>query len=205
MTSDTPAPSANDPRLVVEDGIEATVAAIVEPVIEQLGYRLVRVRLSQMNGQTLQIMAERPDGTMSVEDCEAISRAISPVLDVEDPIDREYHLEVSSPGIDRPLVRRTDFEAWMNHALKLETTRIVANRKRFRGKVVAVEGDMIRLERDETPPGEDKVVEVPIDAIGDARLLLTDELIAAALKADKQARKGRAGNDNDPEDESSGR
>ena len=205
MTSDTPAPSANDPRLVVEDGIEATVAAIVEPVIEQLGYRLVRVRLSQMNGQTLQIMAERPDGTMSVEDCEANSRAISPVLDVEDPIDREYHLEVSSPGIDRPLVRRTDFEAWMNHALKLETTRIVANRKRFRGKVVAVEGDMIRLERDETPPGEDKVVEVPIDAIGDARLLLTDELIAAALKADKQARKGRAGNDNDPEDESSGR
>ena len=187
-------------RIIIEDGLEGVVAAIVEPVIEQLGYRLVRVRLSQMNGQTLQIMAERADGTMSVEDCEAISRAVSPVMDVEDPIDREYHLEVSSPGIDRPLVRRSDFEAWMQHTLKLETTRIVANRKRFRGKIIAVVGDEIRLERDETPPGEETVVAVPMDAIGDARLMLTDELIAAALKADKQARKARAGNDNDPED-----
>ena len=200
MTIDTPAEPSNEPRLIVEDGVEGIVAALVEPVIEQLGYRLVRVRLSQMNGQTLQIMAERPDGTISVEDCEAISRAISPVLDVEDPIDREYHLEVSSPGIDRPLVRRSDFETWMQHTLKLETTRIVANRKRFRGKIIAVVGDEIRLERDEAPPGEETVVDVPMDAIGDARLMLTDELIAAALKADKQARKARAGNDNDPED-----
>lgn len=203
MTSDTPAP-ALEKRLIVEDGIEGAVAAIVEPVIEQLGYRLVRVRLSQMNGQTLQIMAERPDGAISVEDCEAISRAISPVLDLEDPIDREYHLEVSSPGIDRPLVRRADFEAWMHHTLKLETTRIVANRKRFRGKIVEVVGDAIRLERDETPPGEETVVEVPMDAIGDARLMLTDELIAAALKADKIARKARAGNDNDPDGAAAG-
>ena len=137
---------------------------------------------------------------MSVEDCEAISRALSPVMDVEDPINGEYHLEVSSPGIDRPLVRRADFEIWMHHTLKLETTRIVANRKRFRGKIIEVIGDSIRLERDETPPGEDTVVEVPMDAIGDARLMLTDELIAAALKADKAARKARAGNDNDPDD-----
>jgi ribosome maturation factor RimP len=187
-------------RIIIEDGLEGVVAAIVEPVIEQLGYRLVRVRLSQMNGQTLQIMAERADGTMSVEDCEAISRAVSPVMDVEDPINGEYHLEVSSPGIDRPLVRRADFEIWMHHTLKLETTRIVANRKRFRGKIIEVIGDSIRLERDETPPGEDTVVEVPMDAIGDARLMLTDELIAAALKADKAARKARAGNDNDPDD-----
>ena len=200
MTIDTPAEPSNEPRLIVEDGVEGIVAALVEPVIEQLGYRLVRVRLSQMNGQTLQIMAERADGTMSVEDCEAISRAVSPVMDVEDPINGEYHLEVSSPGIDRPLVRRADFEIWMHHTLKLETTRIVANRKRFRGKIIEVIGDSIRLERDETPPGEDTVVEVPMDAIGDARLMLTDELIAAALKADKAARKARAGNDNDPDD-----
>jgi ribosome maturation factor RimP len=191
-------PSAGmEPRIVVEDGLEARIAAIVEPVVEQLDYRLVRIRLSQMNGLTLQIMAERPDGTMSVDDCEAISRAVSPVLDMEDPIDREYHLEVSSPGIDRPLVRRGDFEVWSHHLLKLEATRIVEGRKRFRGKVVAVETDGIRLERSEIQPGEDEVVSIPFDAIADARLLLTDELIEAALKADKAARKGLGPSDND--------
>ncbi|KQT43121.1 ribosome maturation factor RimP [Aureimonas sp. Leaf454] len=190
-------PSAVEPRIILEDGLEARIAAIVEPVVEQLDYRLVRIRLSQMNGLTLQIMAERADGTMSVDDCEAISRAVSPVLDMEDPIDREYHLEVSSPGIDRPLVRRGDFEAWSHHLLKLEATRIVEGRKRFRGKVVAVEAHGIRLERSEVQPGEDEVVSIPFDAIADARLLLTDELIDAALKADKAARKGLVGNDND--------
>ena len=100
-----------DNRIIVEEGLEGRIAAIVEPVIEQLGYRLVRIRMSGLNGTTLQIMAERPDGTMTVEDCEAVSRGVSPVLDVEDPLDRAYHLEVSSPGIDRPLVRRQDFEA----------------------------------------------------------------------------------------------
>lgn len=190
-------PSGTDRRIITEDGLEARIAAIVEPVIEQLDYRLVRVRLSQMNGLTLQIMAERADGTMSVEDCEAISRAVSPVLDIEDPIDREYHLEVSSPGIDRPLVRRGDFEAWSQHLLKLEATRIVEGRKRFRGKVVEVEADGVRFERSEIHPGEEAVVSIPFDAIADARLVLTDELIDAALKADKAARKGRGDNDND--------
>ena len=97
-----------DQRIIIEQGLEARVAAIVESAIEQIGYRLVRVRVSAMNGTTLQIMAERPDGMMSVEDCEAVSRAVSPVLDVDDPMDRAYHLEVSSPGIDRPLVRAGD-------------------------------------------------------------------------------------------------
>ena len=102
----------NEPRIVAETGQEARIANIVEPAINDLGYRLVRVRLSGMNGLTLQIMAERPDGTMGIDDCEAVSRAISPVLDIEDPVNAAYNLEVSSPGIDRPLVRRSDFETW---------------------------------------------------------------------------------------------
>ena len=132
-----------DNRIIVEEGLEGRIAAIVEPVIEQLGYRLVRIRMSGLNGTTLQIMAERPDGTMTVEDCEAVSRGVSPVLDVEDPLDRAYHLEVSSPGIDRPLVRRQDFEAWAGHLIKLETNRLLDGRKRFRGKVTGVEGCLL--------------------------------------------------------------
>lgn len=186
---------SDETRIIVEDGLEGVVAAIVEPVVEQLGYRLVRVRLSQMNGTTLQIMAERPDGTMAVEDCEAVSRAVSPVLDMEDPIDREYHLEVSSPGIDRPLVRRADFALWSGHLLKLETTRLVAGRKRFRGRIVTVGEAGIEFERDQAAEGEAAVAAIPFDAIADARLILTDELIDAALKADKAARKDRGEED----------
>ena len=180
-----------DKRIIIEQGLEARVAGIVEPAIEQIGYRLVRVRVSAMNGTTLQIMAERQDGTMTVEDCEAVSRAVSPVLDVDDPMDRAYHLEVSSPGIDRPLVRKGDFETWTGHLLKLETNRLIANRKRFRGVVTAVEGDTIRLERDGVAAGEDASAEIPLDAIAEARLILTDELIQASLKADKDARRAR--------------
>ncbi len=112
--------TADEPRIVTERGTEARIANIVEPAIRGLGYRLVRVKLSAMNGTTLQIMAERPDGTMTVDDCETVSRDLSPLLDVEDPIDRDYHLEVSSPGIDRPLVRRSDFETWGGHLAKIE-------------------------------------------------------------------------------------
>ena len=111
---------AAEPRIVTESGLEARIAHIVEPVIAGLGYRLVRVKVSSLNGTTLQIMAERPDGTMNVEGCERLSRDLSPALDVEDPIDRAYHLEVSSPGIDRPLVRRSDFERWAGHHAKIE-------------------------------------------------------------------------------------
>ena len=184
-------------RIIIEDGQEARVAAIVEPAIEQIGYRLVRVRLSGLNGKTLQIMAERPDGTMSIEDCEAVSRAISPLLDVEDPVDGTYHLEISSPGIDRALVRREDFEAWAGHLAKLETSRAIGGRKRFRGRIVAVEGEAIRFERDQPAYGEESTIEVPFDAIGELRLILTDDLIQASLKADKAARKAR----DEPEDD----
>lgn len=178
-------------RIVREQGLEAKIADAVEAPIDAAGYRLVRVRISGLNGMTVQVMAERLDGTMTVEDCETVSRAISPALDAADPVDRAYHLEVSSPGIDRPLVRKSDFETWAGYLMKLETTRLVDERKRFRGKIVAVSDEGIRIERDQPAYGEPNATDIPFDAIGDARLILTDELVAASLKADKAARKRR--------------
>jgi ribosome maturation factor RimP len=125
-------------RLIREAGLEARIAQIVEPVVTDLGYELVRVKVSAVNGMTVQIMAERPDGTMTVEGCEAISRNVSPVLDVADPISREYHLEVSSPGIDRPLTRPKDFELWAGHEAKVELDVARDGRKRFRGILLGV-------------------------------------------------------------------
>jgi ribosome maturation factor RimP len=154
-----------------------------------MGMRLVRVRLSGQNGLTLQVMAERDDGTMTVEDCEEVSRAISPALDVEDPIDKAYHLEVSSPGIDRPLVRRSDFTAWQGHLAKIDTSIMVAERKRFRGRIAEVNDAGIVLERDQLGYGEDPRVEIAFEAISEARLLLTDDLIRDALSQDNRARK----------------
>ena len=116
----------HDDRLIRETGLDARVAAIVGPVIAGLGFRLVRVNISGLNGLTMQIMAERPDGTIDVEGCEAISKALSPVLEAEDPVSRAYHLEVSSPGIDRPLVRKSDFAAWSGHVMKVDTLVSVA-------------------------------------------------------------------------------
>ncbi len=193
-------------RIVREQGLEARIAEVVEPSIEAAGYRLVRVRTSGLNGMTVQIMAERPDGTMTVEDCETVSRTISPVLDAADPVDRAYHLEVSSPGIDRPLVRKSDFEAWAGYLMKLETSRLVGDRKRFRGKIVEVSDEGIRVERDQPAYGEPGAMDIPFDAIGDARLILTDELVAASLKADKAARKARGEGpaSDDTEEEGSG-
>jgi len=186
------APIENDEqRIVRETGVDARVASIVEPVLNSAGYRLVRVRLSGMNGLTLQIMAERADGTMTVEDCENVSRMISPLLDVEDPIDRAYHLEVSSPGIDRPLVRMSDFARWSGHMAKIDTSVIVAGRKRFRGTITGLSQDSVTLESDKASFGDSMVADIPLDTIADARLILTDELIRAALKADKAARQAR--------------
>src|ERR1700745_3632211 len=130
-----------EPRLVVEPGVAARVSAVASPVLQGMGYRLVRIRVSGEAGCTVQIMAERPDGSMQIEDCEAISRALSPVLDIADPIERAYRLEISSPGIDRPLVRRSDFERHLGHLVKIEMAVAHEGRKRFRGKVAGVEGD----------------------------------------------------------------
>ncbi|TPF75317.1 ribosome maturation factor RimP [Brucella gallinifaecis] len=188
-----------DERIIRETGIDAKVASIVEPVINTLGFRLVRVRLSGLNGQTLQIMAERPDGTMTVEDCELLSRTVAPVLDVEDPISGKYHLEISSPGIDRPMVRKSDFTDWAGHIARVETSIVHEGRKKFRGRIVVDETaseDSIVIESDQISYGNEPVVRIPFELISDARLVLTDDLIRDALRKDKALREGRIPNDN---------
>ena len=174
-----------EPRLVVEGGVAARVAVIIEPAIIDLGYRLVRVRVSAQNGCTVQIMAERPDGTMNVEGCEAISQAVSPALDVDDPIQAAYHLEVSSPGIDRPLVRASDFERWAGHLAKIDTSELVAGRKRFRGILRGVAGQDALLTRDDAKTEEERDVAIPMRAIAEARLVLTDALVTESLRRGK--------------------
>jgi ribosome maturation factor RimP len=176
---------ADEPRLISEPGRSARVAAVVEPVLASLGYRLVRVRVTAFAGCTVQIMAERPDGSMNVEDCEIASRALSPVLDVADPIESAYRLEISSPGIDRPLVRRSDFDRYAGHIAQVEMQVPIDGRRRFRGELGGTEGDSVRLRRGdaEKDPGD---VLLPINDMTEARLVLTDALIAQSLRRSKQ-------------------
>lgn len=194
--TDTRAPRVDgEPRILRETGLAARIAAIAEPVAADLGFDLVRVRVSGRDGCTVQVMAERPDGEMSIDDCADFSRALSPALDVEDPVDRAYHLEVSSPGIDRPLVRRRDFERWYGHEAKIELSVAHEGRKRFRGRLAGIDGQRVRVELidavDET--GDPVVADIPLDDIAEARLVLTDELVAAALKAGKAREKLESG------------
>jgi ribosome maturation factor RimP len=200
LSDQTTAENELEPRLITETGLDQRLADIIEPVLVGMGFRLIRVRMLNQNGATLQIMAERNDGTMSVQDCEAVSTAVSPVLDVEDPIDREYHLEVSSAGIDRPLVRKSDFVRWQGHLVKCDTSIMIGNRKRFRGKILESNADGFTLERDQVAYGEEQKVEIPFTALSDAKLMLTDDLIRDALRADKAA-KSEAANQNDAEDQ----
>jgi len=193
----------NEPRVIVETGIDARVAAIAEPVVEGLGYRLVRVKTSRRNGMTLQIMAERPDGTMSVEDCEAISRNISPALDVEDPISEAYHLEVSSPGIDRPLTRRSDFSRWAGHVAKIELGVPVEGRRRFRGTILGLEGDEVVVKIEDAPEGAPDRFRLPLGSITEAKLVLTEALIEDTLRQTQAARSAAGLDDGDLTDESS--
>ena len=168
-----------DERLARETGPAQRVAALAAPVLADMGFRLVRVKMS---GPTLQIMAERPDGTFTIDDCEAVSRALSPMLDVEDVISSRYHLEISSPGIDRPLVRPSDFEAWAGHIVKIEMLVPAAGRKRFKGTLEGYEDGEVRVYI-ENPEGANKepvLIGVPFADIGEAKLVLTDQLIQAA-------------------------
>ncbi len=176
-----------EPRLVSEQGVAARVAAIAEAVIEDLGYRLVRVRISGTGGGTVQIMAERPDGSMAIEDCEAVSRALSPVLDVQDPIEGAYRLEISSPGIDRPLVRRSDFERYAGHEVKVEMAVAREGRRRFRGTLLGADAEAAKIRLPDVPEGEDADVLLPFEEIGEAKLVLTDALVTEALRAGKAA------------------
>jgi ribosome maturation factor RimP len=162
-------------ELVAKTAIDRRLAAIVTPTIEGMGYELVRLRLMGGKRHVLQIMADRPDGWIEVEDCAKISRAVSAVLDVEDPIASEYTLEVSSPGIDRPLTRLKDFERWDGYEAKLETSELIDGRRRFKGVLQGVEdGDVLV----ELPEG---TIGLKFDWLSDAKLVLTDDLIAESL------------------------
>ena len=181
---------AAEPRLIIEPGRAARVAALAEPVLASLGYRLVRVRISAFAGCTVQIMAERPDGTMTIEDCEAASRALSPVLDVTDPIEGAYQLEISSPGIDRPLVRRSDFDRYAGQVALVEMQVPIDGRRRFRGELAGTDGDCARI-RCETAANENSEILLRIDDMMEAKLVLTDTLISQSLRKSKQnQRKG---------------
>jgi ribosome maturation factor RimP len=193
-------------RLARETGPAARIAALAEPVLADLGFRLVRVKLI---GGIVQIMAERPDGSFTIDDCEKFSRAFSPVLDVADIMSGRYNLEVSSPGIDRVLVRAQDFEDWAGHEVKLEMAVPQAGRKRFKGTLEGFEAGEVRLfiENPEGPKLEPVLIGVPFADIGEAKLSLTDELVEAArarLKANPNVAADAAdfeGDINTPEDD----
>lgn len=171
---------------------------LIEPVASASGYEVVRVRVSGGERKTLQVMAERPDKTMTAEDCARLSRALSPVLDEADPIAGTYRLEVSSPGIDRPLVRLKDFHDWQGYEAKLELDRLVEGRKRFRGILAGIDGDHVCIDLD----GEEETALLPFNWVASASLILTDELIRESLRAAKA--EGRApesdNDDNDSDD-----
>jgi ribosome maturation factor RimP len=180
---------AQEPRLVIEPGRAARVATLAEPVLTELGFRLVRVRVSGMAGCTVQIMAERPDGTLNIEDCEAVSRALSPVLDAADPIEGAYRLEISSPGIDRPLVRRSDFDRYAGHVANIEMVAVVDGRRRFRGELIGTDGEHVRIRSGEPAAADRPEVLLRLDDVGEARLVLTDALIAESLRRSKRGEK----------------
>jgi ribosome maturation factor RimP len=168
---------------------------VIEPVVETAGFKLVRLRLIGTKTKTLQIMAERPDGTMNVEDCAALSRALSEFLDAEDPIEGEYHLEVSSPGIDRPLTRLTDFARWAGHEAKIElNTPDASGRKRFKGRLLGLDGTDVTLQAGGSNLSEGATLKFPFRAIAEAKLVLTDRLIEEDLKARKSVGESRSDN-----------
>ena len=185
QNQETVSGAASDVRFIGETGLAAQIAAIAEPVLADLGFRLVRVVLSGRNGSTVQIMAERPDGTITVEECAEISRRLSPALDAHDPMPGQYNLEVSSPGIDRPLVRPSDFEDWAGYEAKIELKELLAGRKRFRGMLEGVEGEEVRIEVELDQLGR-QVVGLPIRLVAEAHLVLTEELIRETLRRTKK-------------------
>lgn len=180
---------ASSDRFIRETGLAADLTELVEPVLDSLGFRLVRIEVSGRDGKTVQIMAERPDGTITIEDCEEISRAVSPVLDVADIVSDSYRLEVSSPGIDRPLVRPSDFVDWAGSEAKIELAQPIDGRKRFRGRIEGFEDGEVLIEADLGDDGH-KVIGLATTMIASARLVLTDELVREALTRAKAKAKG---------------
>jgi len=183
----------DEPRLIVDHGVARRVGQIAAPVLRDLDLRLVRVKISAADGATVQVMAERADGTMSVDDCERASVALSPALDVEDPFSQPYRLELSSPGIDRPLVRISDFERAVGHEARIEMAAPVGARKRFRGLIEAVSPAGALTKASLRLPGEDDaegaLFELPLADMAEARLVLTEDLIRATLRREKALKK----------------
>lgn len=179
--------TSSSPRYVRESALEQRLAAIIEPVAESLGYDLVRVRMTNDNGCTVQIMCEDKTGQFTIADCEALNADLSPVLDLEDPIDREYHLEISSPGVDRPLVRARDFKAWIGHEAKVELSESIEGRKRYRGEIVEADDQTVSIRLSDAKSDEDRPHVLPLASIGDAKLVMTDRLLDAARKAQDES------------------
>jgi ribosome maturation factor RimP len=196
-----PEAAAPTERFVREVGSAADLAALVEPVLEDMGFRLVRVAMSKRDGGTIQIMADKAEGAINVDDCAQISRRISPLLDAHDPIEGRYYLEVSTPGIDRILVRPSDFEDWAGYEVKVEVKELIDGRKRFRGILEGYADGEMRLEVTLDEGSEPQVIGIPIGIIHDAKLVLTDELIRASLaKAKAQGQKWAEGGELDEQE-----
>ena len=180
--------SANkDRRFARETGPARAIADLAEPVLEELGFRLVRVKVSGRDGGTVQLMAERPDGQLTIADCASISRKLSVLLEAHDPMPNSYRLEVSSPGIDRPLVRPSDFASWAGHVAKIELNEPVDGRKRFRGVIEGVVKNEVRLKIDLPGENEPVTIGLPFSLIGEAKLVAGKEIVRADLAARKTA------------------
>ncbi|ABS65223.1 protein of unknown function DUF150 [Parvibaculum lavamentivorans DS-1] len=174
--------AALDTHLIAPPGVARRVFEQLRAPAEGAGFEIVRVRFGVQDGQTLQIMAERPDGSMTVEDCAELSRMLSALLDVEDPIPGEYHLEISSAGIDRPLTRPKDFERWSGFEVKVGLSEPLSGRKRFRGILQGVEDDEVLVECDIEGFSEPQVLGLPFRQLSEAKLVMSDDLIRESLK-----------------------
>jgi len=185
VSAPTAGARVSDERFIKETGAAAAIAELSEPVLESLGFRIVLVRILSGQGTIVEIMAERPDGSMTIDDCRAVSLALSPVLDVHDPMPGAYRLQISSPGIDRPLVRPSDFDQWAGFEARLELKQMVDGRRRFRGVIEGFENGEVLIEVDLGKEHGVKLLGLPIDLIDEAKLLLTDDLVRESLRRTK--------------------
>lgn len=173
--------------LIAKAAIDRRLAELLQPVIEDMGFELVRIRLMSGNVSTLQLMVERPDGGIDVDECAEISTAVSAIMDVEDPITDNYSLEVSSPGIDRPLTRLKDFDTWNGYEAKLETSELIDGRRRFKGTLAGTEGNEVLITLDANKGSDPVTIGLQFEWLSEAKLVLTDELISEMLRQRKDA------------------
>lgn len=178
-------PQAMDERYITETGPAAHIAELAKPVLQDLGFDLVRVRVTGQDGTTVQVMIERPEGTVAVEDCAEVSRRLSPLLDAHDPMPGGYNLEVSSPGIDRPLVRPRDFDTFAGHQAKVELKELVDGRRRFKGEIEGYEDGELRLKVELDGYDEPQIIGLDLSLIEEAKLTVDDKVIKQALSKKK--------------------